>query len=152
MSIAETQTTTQPEPTSDIIPTSPQDGSSSTNGRKPLSGGTIALGWVAAAFANAITFTPLIAAWLRSTGTRYVESLTSGTLLPVDYLDLSTWALSLMGLEIIIRSTNFFVLLMLIGVAAGILLGLIGIPLAAALKWVCRLIVADFTFPLVHPR
>lgn len=136
MSTTETQTTTLPEaePTSDTISTSPQDDSSSTEGRKPLSGGTIALGWVAAAFANAITFTPLVGAWLRSTGTRYIEGLTSGTLLPVDYLDLSTWALSLMGLEIIIRSTNFFVLLMLIGVASGILLGLVGIPLAAALN------------------
>lgn len=51
-----------------------------------------------------------------------------------------------MGLEIIIRSTNFFVLLMLIGVASGILLGLVGIPLAAALKWVVRVFAKDFSF------
>ena len=106
--------------------------------RKPLSGVGLAIGWVAAAFANAITFTPLLAAWFHSTGSKYASGLAEGTLLPATYLDIDTWTLSLIGFEIVIRSINGFVLLMLLGSALGIALGLIGIPLVSIITYIRR--------------
>jgi len=108
--------------------------------RKPLSGVGLAIGWVAAAFANAVTFTPLLAAWFHSTGSKYVSGLAEGTLLPVTYLDIESWTLSLIGFEIVLRSINGFVLLMLVGSAAGIVLGLIGVPLLAAIRFVRKIL------------
>lgn len=104
--------------------------------RRPFSGVGLAIGWVAAAFANAVTFTPLLAAWFHSTGSKYASRLAEGTLLPVTYLDIQTWTLSLIGFEIVLRSINGFVLLTLLASAAGIVLGLVGIPLVAFIMFV----------------
>jgi hypothetical protein len=110
------------------------------SGRKPFSGAGLAIGWVAAAFANAVTFTPLLAAWFHSTGSKYVSGLAEGTLLPVTYLDIESWTLSLTGFEIVLRSINGFVIFMLVGSAAGIVLGLIGVPLSALIRIIRKLL------------
>lgn len=104
--------------------------------RKPFSGAALAIAWVAAAFANALTFTPLLAAWFHSTGSKYAAGLVEDTLLPVEHLDIGSWTLSLIGFEIVLRSINIFVLFMLVGTAAGVLLGLVGIPLVALFRLV----------------
>jgi hypothetical protein len=118
-----------------ITPASPDPATTAVTveepNRRPLSGAALAIGWVAAAFANAVTFTPLLAAWFRSTGSKYATELAEGSLLPVGYLDIDSWTLSLMGFEIVLRSINLSVLLSLFAAGAGVLIGLVGIPLAA---------------------
>lgn len=104
----------------------------------PLSGAGIGLGWAAAAFANVVTFTPLAAAWLYFTGWKYVEELAARSALPIQYLELSDRFVTMSGFEIVLRSLNWWVLLLILGVIGGVLLAFTLYPLSLLCAWIYR--------------
>lgn len=104
----------------------------------PLSGFAIGLGWFAAAITNALAIGPLLSVWLHFTGQKYLEGLLIDSGLTWANLGIPDRTLIFLGLEIVLRSASWWVLLGVLGLTAGLSLGLAIIPIAGLLSWLWK--------------